>query len=366
VVGLGILAKYTMVLFLPSVGLFLLASPEHRRLLWRPGFWVMSAAAGLCCLPILIWNIRNDWVTFYHVEALSGAGDRGVKWAGPLRYVGGQAVLLLGFWFVAWLAAMAARNPLREADAGARYLWWTSAPMFLTFLGFSFKTGGGELNWPVTAYLSGLVLAVDWLGRQLDSPRAWYRRALTAATALACVAGAAATVLAYRSDLARPLLEQLAGPPTDLNPYPLRHWDPTCRLRGWRALAAEVDRLRDRLRAEDNAEPVLAGVSWSQPGELGVYCAGHPQAYSLGLALGDRHSQYDLWPGPLADVAGFRGRTFIVVGADARLGQAFDHVDPPQVVTYAEAGRPVACWLVTVCRGYHGFPTGGEAPGKTY
>ena len=68
VVGLGILAKYTMVLWLPSVGLFLLFQPDHRRLLLRPGFWIMSAIAGLCCLPILVWNMRNGWVTFHHVE----------------------------------------------------------------------------------------------------------------------------------------------------------------------------------------------------------------------------------------------------------------------------------------------------------
>jgi hypothetical protein len=365
-VGLGVLAKYTMVLFLPSAGLFLLAGREHRRLLLRPGFWVMSAVAGLCCLPILVWNLRNGWVTYYHVETLSGAGDHGIKWAGPLHYVGGQAALLLGFWFVVWLATMVARNPLREADPGARYLWWTSAPMFLTFLGFSLKTDGGELNWPVTAYLSGLVLAADWLGRQLDSPRAWYRRLLTAPTALACVLGAAATVLAYRSDLARPLLLPLAGAPTQKNPCPLRGYDPTCRLRGWRALAAAVDRLRDRLRAE-GSEPVLAGSGWSLPGELGVYCAGHPQAYSLGLRMGDRHSQYDLWPNPLADVDRFRGRTFIVVGgADPSLYEAFDVVEATQVVTYKDQGEPVACWLVTVCRGYHGYPAAPAKPGGKF
>src|SRR5262249_44472015 len=38
VVGVGILAKYTMVLWLPSVGLFLLASVDGRRRLRRPGF----------------------------------------------------------------------------------------------------------------------------------------------------------------------------------------------------------------------------------------------------------------------------------------------------------------------------------------
>ena len=85
--------------------------------------------------------------------------------------------------------AMARRNPLAEADPGVRYLWWLSAPMFLVFLGFSFKTDGGEPNWPVTAYLSGMVLAASWLAEQLASPRLWYRRCTAAGLALACIVG---------------------------------------------------------------------------------------------------------------------------------------------------------------------------------
>ncbi len=45
-----------MVLFVPSLGLFLLATPEYRRLLLRPGFWVLSGVGALCCFPILWWN----------------------------------------------------------------------------------------------------------------------------------------------------------------------------------------------------------------------------------------------------------------------------------------------------------------------
>ena len=46
---------------------------------------------------------------------------------------------------------------------------------FLIFLGLSVKTGGGEPNWAVTAYLSGGVLAASWLAVQLESRRPIYR-----------------------------------------------------------------------------------------------------------------------------------------------------------------------------------------------
>ena len=252
VIGLGVLAKYTMGLFLPSVFLFLLFTPEYRGLLRRPGFWVMSGIALLSCLPILIWNAQNHWITIEHLLALAGFGQPAVSvspsegphfyWLGPINYVLGQTVLLLGIWFVTWVLAMVTYRPTVEKDAGMNYLWWLSAPMFFWFWAFSVKTDGGEVNWPVTAYLSGLVLGAAWIGRQLDSPRAWYRRCTRFNIGLGCAVGLAVTLVVHHSEILHPLLARFVGPPTQANHFPLRKVDPTCRLRGWRpSLAPAVD-----------------------------------------------------------------------------------------------------------------------------
>jgi 4-amino-4-deoxy-L-arabinose transferase-like glycosyltransferase len=355
VIGLGILAKYTMVLFVPSLGLFLLTSPEHRVLLLRRRFWLLTGVAAACCLPVVVWNWQHDWVSLHHVERQAGS-HAVLRWTGPLVFVATQCVLLLGIWFVAWAAAMVRHRPWAEPNDRLRYLWWLSAPMFGVFLLFGLKTGGGEPNWPVTAYVSGLVLTAGWLARQLTVP-GWYRPVARVGLVTASVLGVAISVLLYRSDWTYPLAVRLQGPPTAERPLPLRRVDPTCRLRGWKALAAEVDRLRNELRAA-GIEPVVAGASWSLPGELGFYCAGQPTVYSLGPPLGDRRSQYDLWrPNPVNDADVFRGRTFIVVGAgDQVLQGAFDRVEEAHVLTYREAGQPVASWTITVAHGYRGFP----------
>jgi hypothetical protein len=367
VIGLGILAKYTMGLFLPSVFLFLLLTPRYRRLLRHPGFWTMTAVAAVCCLPILIWNGQHHWMTFKHLGGLAGfaqptaaeptEGPR-FYWFGPLKYLGGQIALLLGIWFVSWVGAMIVFRPTVEKDPALNYLWWLSAPMFFVFLAFSIKTDGGEVNWPVTAYLSGLVLAAAWLGRQLDSPRRWYRRCTRFNIGLAAAFGLAITLVVHHSDTLHPLLSRLTGPPTNENPLPLRKLDPTCRLRGWRTLAAAVDAERSRLQQESGEEVLLAGQSWTLPGELGIYCAGHPQAYSFGPLTGDRHSQYDLWPGPLdKKPEPFKGRTFLFVGGpfDA-LSAGFRRVELLREVVHYEHGQPVALWTLTICRDFRGFP----------
>jgi hypothetical protein len=356
-VGLGILAKYTMVVWLLSAGLFLLTRRERRGWLGRPGFWVMTAVAAAFCFPILLWNACHGWVSLQHVRGLAGLSEgHGLRWLGPLTYCASQAAFLLGFWFVAWVRAMIDHRPGREASPGVCYLWWMSVPMFMVFFLFSLKTGGGELNWPVTAYMSGLIVTAAWLKDQLARLGPWPRRLAVLGVGFTCCLGLGLTLLMHFSGLVQPLLARLSGPPTPEQPCPLRRLDPTCRLRGFRTLAARVDEIRVRLRRE-GIEPIIAGCGWTLPGELGFYCEGHPTVYSLGLVLGDRRSQYDLWrPNPLADRQQFEGRTFIVVGDCPALRQAFESVDGGLKVRHCEGQIAVAEWTLAVCRGFKGFP----------
>lgn len=358
-VGLGILAKYTMVLWLPSIGLFLLTSREHRSLLWRPGIWLATGVAFFCCLPILGWNASHGWVTFRHVGGQAGVHET-LHPFGPLNFIAVQFALLLGYWFVVWAAAMVRHRPWREPDAGVRYLWWMSAPMFLVFFLFALKTGGGEPNWPITAYASGLVLAIAWLADRLRAPRTGGRRWTVAGLAGACAVGLLLTVVMHDSAIARPALARVSGPASPQQPFPLRRFDPTCRLRGWKFLAAQVDQVCDELRGE-GTDPVLTGAFWTLPGELAFYCEGQPVVYCLGPVAGDRHSQYEFWrPNPLADPEEFRGRTFVHVGNTVpEFARAFESVAPPRIVTYQEDGQPLASWPISVCRGFHGFPSAG-------
>ncbi len=376
IVGIGILAKYTMVLWLPSVGFFLLTSPEGRTQLRRPGFWIACGIAGLCCLPIVYWNACNDWITVRHVGWQAGVQQpTGWRWHGPLTFIGGQAALLMGVWFVAWAAAMWAYRPRvgsgawgveREKSSHSplptphgprptQYLWWLSAPMFGMFLLASLKTAG-QLNWPVTSYESGGVLAAGWLAQRLRDPRPGVARTLRLAGAGAAALGVVLTLVVHFPALGRPAIAACVGPPTAERPMPLRRLDPSCRLRGWRqTLAAAVDRACDAVRISGR-EPVVAVGSWPIAGELGVYCAGHPTVYSVGVFYGDRSSQYDLWrPNPVFNPDDFRGRTFVLIGCVPQIAYKFDAIESSEDVIYAEGDQAVQTWHVTVARGFHGL-----------
>ena len=143
---------------------------------------------------------------------------------------------------------------------------------------------------------------------------------------------------------------------------PIRRFDPTCRLKGWKYLAGHVDAVRAELAAE-GVDALVAGLSWNLPGQLGLSCEGHPAVYSFGPAFGDRHSQYDVWhPNPVADAQAFVGRTFVYVGVGAPpLWDAFEKIEGPRRVVYREGSDAVAVWDVWVCRGYRGFPANGAS-----
>src|SRR5262249_13313829 len=156
------------------------------------------------------------------------------------RFAGEQAALLLGFWFFAFVGAMITFGPGRGATAGERFLWWTSAPVFVVFLALSLVSPC-QVNWAVTAYLSGTVLAVHGLRRRRAPAPASHRRLALAGGVGSAVVGLAVTLTMHAPGVVRPLLGALAGPPTETESLPLRRLDPTCRLCGWRTLAAAVD-----------------------------------------------------------------------------------------------------------------------------
>lgn len=357
----GLLAKYTMLLFPVCVGLYLLADRGRRVEFRRPGFWMFLGLAAAGGLPIVIWNTGHDWIGLWHVETLAAGGETGPE-VNPVafaEYLAGQAGFLVGYWFVAWAAAVVAARPGQAAGRREAFLWWASAPVWLVFAAAAWTTRG-QANWPAAGYITGLVLAVAWVGRQVTFPDANHRRLARALLVVGVLCGLSVVAALRYPSLARPALTALAGPPREGRPAPLRDLDPTCRLCGWRTLAEAVDRARDRVKRATGEDPVIATETWATPGELGFYCWGNPQVYSFGTVVADRHSQYDVWrPNPVADAQAFRGRTFVYVGASLPdADRVFDRAELPVEVTASDGGIPVAAWKVWVFYGFRGFPPG--------
>lgn len=364
-VGLGILAKYTMILWVVGL-LFFLLTTHYRSEFRKPGLWIAGLVAALCCIPIVIWNVRHDWITLRHVGTQAGASVSSIRWLGPIRFVIEQMGLLLIVWFLPLVAALwtnrprialLRRLPVEQVDGRCLLLWWSAVVVFGTFMIASFKSPG-QVNWAIAAYVPGFVLAFDWLAQRIEH-RYWRRSVLTV-----CIIGLAMTFVLHFPAILRTPLAFAADTLNRNSPCPIRRFDPTVRLRGWRFLASEIDRIRTEL-AVAGATPIIATTFWNLTAEIAVYCHDQPKVYCLGPALAQRMSQYDLWrPNPLWDPDGFADRTFILIGDLApELAAGFDRIESTRRVWYCEAGHPINYWQISVARGYRGYGPPNRWPG---
>ncbi len=62
--GIGLLAKYTLVLLALAAFIFMLLDRSARRWFFKPQPYLAALLASLIFSPVLIWNWRNDWASF--------------------------------------------------------------------------------------------------------------------------------------------------------------------------------------------------------------------------------------------------------------------------------------------------------------
>lgn len=149
--GLGLLSKYTMVLFLPATVIWLFWEKKLRLLKsWQP--WAGIGVSFLVFLPVVIWNFQNNFASF-SFQFNHGLNENHFRWSWPLEYIGSQFGLLNPIVFV--LACIAAYRFRKKQ----KLLICFSTFPFLFFLISSFRSHV-EPNWPLCAYPSATALAI--------------------------------------------------------------------------------------------------------------------------------------------------------------------------------------------------------------
>ncbi len=274
--GLGLLAKYTMLLVVPSLFLCLLTNRSQRSLLLRPAPWQALGLGLLIFSPVIAWNAGHDWVTFRHVLYQSGVSEATpFTWKYLFDFLGAQAALVSPLVFLLLLLGAVWRGwrgipPWVEHQ---RYLLWMSLPTLLVFCGLALRSRVYG-NWPAPAYLSALVLIAALYGpgpdSRLGARRLWRWTVLTAWC------------------MTLPVLGQLLYP---LLPLPIRY-DRTAReTRGWDELARTV---HERRQAMDRpGETFIFGLRYQFASELAFYVPGRPETVSINRWT--RPNVYDFW-----------------------------------------------------------------------
>ncbi len=373
-VAVGILAKYTMVLMYPVGVLALATDPVSRRLFRRPGPYVAGLLGLTGFVPIVLWNMRHDWVSLRHVAGQAGvSGGFSLDPIGPLAYLGGQ-LGVAGLWAVGmiwgavdlWLRPRAGDRERQDLCA-ARWLCLATLVPWAAFLPFSLITKI-QPNWPAVALVGGTVLLPLWLHRRLNLPTPAGRAGARVFIAVGAILGAGSVLIMHRTDVLMPLMARLArnAPPWELTP--VAKYDPAARLRGWSQLGRAVGEVLAEEQA-DGRDPFIVADHYQLAGQIAFYCPGRPTVYNIQSALGDRMNQYDIWENPIRDAGRFLGRPCIYVGAYRRelTGDGGGPAAMPglrlrRTVEHMVRGQRVRVWSIFTCPSYAGLSPSGGSP----
>lgn len=155
-IGLGLLSKYPMILFVPGLLLFMILSKENQHWWRKKEPYIAAGIALLIFSPVLIWNIQHSFPSFSHHGARLGAPDflNNILYFIALQLIMFSPPLLIftcsTFFYEFW-------KRLKSLDTNTLLLISLSLPAFLAFLLVSpFTPVGG--HWTSTVYLGIIIV----------------------------------------------------------------------------------------------------------------------------------------------------------------------------------------------------------------
>jgi len=158
-VGLGLLTKYNMVLYFLGLGFFFLMTPDKRRNIFF-GALLGGIIALIVFIPVLVWNLENDWISFRFQLHHGFSADGYKPWQTFPGYIGG--LLLVATPLLGGLTFWSSARGIVSGDERRQFLgafFWA----FVVFFAISALKGKVSANWPMLAFFSGVILvAADW------------------------------------------------------------------------------------------------------------------------------------------------------------------------------------------------------------
>ena len=159
--GLAMLSKYSGIFLWVGMGLYILIF--NRKQLKNPYLYLALLISAICCIPILYWNIQNDFISFrFHGERVGLFGKPnlstfGTEIAGEFFYNNPVNFIL------AIIAIIAASKKRLQLDRQAqRLILCIALPLIFVFLFFSF-TRPTLPHWNAPAYILLILLSAVYL-----------------------------------------------------------------------------------------------------------------------------------------------------------------------------------------------------------
>ncbi len=245
--GAALLCKYTAVLLIAGIGLWLITSQERRQVLRSPWPWAGLLLALLIFAPNIYWNASHGWVSYLKQGSRAGAFDpaRSAQYLGELigSQIGLATPLVLG------LAVYGLWHLRRAGTAPASLLLWLTLLPAAVFLEHVIS-GRIEPNWPAVIFIPACLAAAALPPEIL---RAW--RAPAIGLGFIC------NLAVYAQALAAPFPIPAAADPAALQ------------LAGWPDIVTKVATGQPGFLTSDDYT-TLAEIAWVAPPGMPVIAAG--------------------------------------------------------------------------------------------
>lgn len=162
-VGLSALAKYTGLVFLLSLVLYLIFCREVRFWLKSYKLYLMLIAVALVILPNIIWNMQHGFSAIKHVaEHNADIHSLQIHPVHLLNFILSQLGVFSIIFMPIYIYCVFKKKYWQ--DERLRLLWWFSLPMLLMIIITTLLSEASvRANWAVTAYLAGIILVVSIL-----------------------------------------------------------------------------------------------------------------------------------------------------------------------------------------------------------
>jgi hypothetical protein len=267
--GAGLNAKYAMAWFILCAAVYLLLTPQRRRVLrdWR--LYLALAIGLLMIAPNVAWNYSHSFATVSHTAANANWGGSMLHPNKALEFFAAQfgvfgPILFGAFLVIGWRAARA-RPP--EPD---RLLLAFSVPIIAVILVQAFLSRA-HANWAATAYVAASVLVIANMVR--DGAWGWLKASfIVHAVMLALIVFGTAT----------------AGQV----PLPLKT-DPFARTLGWRDLAGATRAELTKAAAAGKPYAAILSDDRSVTAELLYYLRDEPTPI-LAWRPGAPHDHFEM------------------------------------------------------------------------
>ena len=317
-IGIGVLCKYTVLLIVPGVTLYLFRHGRLTRGHRLVGLLAMLGGIVLFAMPIALWNHQHGWPTISHL-------------IGSMRLPGGDVApdsdyhynplwtLSYPLYAFALLGPPAALILIRTVRAAYRpaaapgtttsalrditsYALHIGLPVFLFYLPVSFRTDV-KLNWPTATFVVGLVPMACYLAaRPASEPgtRTLWRWTVGLGIVVAILVSFAPYPLRALGKIT------IAGKPINTERALMR-------VSGFPRFARSVERAAEALARETGREPFYVASTYGRTALLAFYMTNHPVVFSADSYRGGRESSYDYFTDTNLADPGLLGRPAILL-----------------------------------------------------